>query len=373
MKLAFSLFKYFPYGGLQRDFMAVARACQSRGHEITVFVMEWHGEIPDGFSVRELKARSISNHGKCIKYAKQLKLALEKERFDAVIGFNKVPGLDIYFAADNCFVERHQKKNRWSACGSFRYKAYAALERSVFSSDGVKTILVLTEQQKKSFIEYYKTSSDRFFLLPPNVDPQCVVLPESKLVAAELRDKFFVAKTDLMLLMVASDFKTKGLDRCLKAIANLPKDIKSRVHFFVIGDGKRERYQEMIRKLGIESRVIFLGPRDDVAQFYVASDLLIHPAYNETAGKVLVEALACGLPVITTENCGYASHIANAGAGIVVQMPFKQQAFDDTLSNMLSDSTRRMKCRESALLYSSSIDLFTMIDSIVDRIELLKS
>ncbi|MFQ3224325.1 MAG: UDP-glucose:(heptosyl)LPS alpha-1,3-glucosyltransferase [Lentimonas sp.] len=68
--------------------------------------------------------------------------------------------------------------------------------------------------------------------------------------------------------------------------------------------------------------VHFLGGRADVNRFYDATDFLLHPAYSESAGKVLLEALKHGLPVLTTDTCGYAPHILNAKAGTVISTPF---------------------------------------------------
>ena len=70
--------------------------------------------------------------------------------------------------------------------------------------------------------------------------------------------------------------------------------------------------------------VRFLGGRADVDRFYDAADFLLHPAYSESAGKVLLEALTHGLPVLTTDTCGYAPHILKASAGAVIESPFSQ-------------------------------------------------
>ncbi|MDX9838614.1 MAG: glycosyltransferase family 1 protein, partial [Azoarcus sp.] len=62
MQLAFCLYKYFPFGGLQRDFLRIALACQSRGHDIRVYVLEWEGEVPPGFDVIKVPVSAMLNH-----------------------------------------------------------------------------------------------------------------------------------------------------------------------------------------------------------------------------------------------------------------------------------------------------------------------
>jgi len=100
MKLGFCLFKYFPYGGLQKDFMDVALRCQQDGHQIVVYTLAWQGDIPDGFQVRIIETSALSNHKKYQQYHLQMMQLSTQDELDCRIGFNKMPALDVYFASD---------------------------------------------------------------------------------------------------------------------------------------------------------------------------------------------------------------------------------------------------------------------------------
>ena len=63
-------------------------------------------------------------------------------------------------------------------------------------------------------------------------------------------------------------------------------------------------FKRLAKKLDLTHQVQFLGGRDDIPRFLFAADLLVHPAYNENTGTVLLEALVAGLPVVTTPTCG---------------------------------------------------------------------
>ena len=80
----------------------------------------------------------------------------------------------------------------------------------------------------------------------------------------------------------------------------------------MIGQNSPGRFGLLARQLGVVDRVHFLGGRHDVPDFLLASDLLVHPAYAENTGTVLLEAMVSGLPVLTTDVCGYAFHIQKA-------------------------------------------------------------
>ncbi len=90
MQLAFILYKYFPFGGLQRDFMRIALECQQRGHQIRVYTLIWEGEIPAGFDVRIGPVKAWANHSRNQKFHHWLQADMQQQPVDRVIGFNKM-------------------------------------------------------------------------------------------------------------------------------------------------------------------------------------------------------------------------------------------------------------------------------------------
>ncbi len=96
MKLAFVLYKYFPFGGLQRDMVRIAQACERQGHEIHVFTLSWKGEQPQSFHVHVLQVKRLNNHAKYRAFYQALSAQFRIYEIGKVIGFNKMPGLDFY-------------------------------------------------------------------------------------------------------------------------------------------------------------------------------------------------------------------------------------------------------------------------------------
>ena len=106
MKIAVCLYKFFPFGGLARDFLNIMMICRDRGYEIDVYVLEWQGEIPEGFNVHVVSVKAWTNHDKVNKFINQITPEIKKGSYDLVVGFNKIPGLDVYYAADPCYLDR---------------------------------------------------------------------------------------------------------------------------------------------------------------------------------------------------------------------------------------------------------------------------
>jgi len=368
MKLAFCLFKYFPFGGLQRDFLRIAQECLERGHSAEVFTMEWNGDIPDGLKVTVLPVKGLSNHAKCKDFVSRVATFISAEAYDAVIGFNKMPNLDVYYAADPCFVSKAQQKHGGWFRATSRYRTYASFEEAVFGSSSATEILLISEVEKENFVRIYQTPSERFHSLPPGISRDRGAPDEPCLVRRDFRNEMGFEDDAYLILMVGSGFRTKGLDRAIRALASLPSEKRTRARLLVVGQDKAAPYLKLARKLGVEDRLLFLGGRPDIPRFLASSDLLIHPAYHENTGTVLLEAVIAGLPVLATDVCGYAGYIRQSGAGLLVPSPYEQEKLDELLSYML-DAPERPEWTKNALAFAREADIYSMPQRAADLIE----
>lgn len=359
-KLAFILFKYFPYGGLQRDFMQIANIALQKGDSVDVYTLEWHGDIPAGMNVNVIDIKAFSNHKKYQKFVDTITPSLAQAQYDAVIGFNKMPGLDVYFAADPCYEARIRRLRGFWVRWTQRYRHFSAYERAVFSSDANTEIMLIVDSEIDVFKQFYKTQDARLHVLPPGIQRDRLRSNEHDEIALALRKEIGISPQQKFVLMVGSGFKTKGLDRALEAIANLPENIRSTVRLVAIGKDNIKPFLRMAEKLGLTDCLTHFAGRDDIPRFLAAADILIHPAYSENAGIVLLESLAAGLPVLTTDVCGYAHYIDEAQGGIVLPSPFSQSALNNNLQTMLSDDTARKQWGEQGNAWAKQADIYAM-------------
>ena len=368
MHLAFSLFKYFPYGGLQRDFLRIALACQVRGHAIRVYTLSWQGEVPAGFKVVTVPARALTNPRRYEKFVAWVRRDLARRPVDRVVGFNKMPGLDVYYSADPCYEDKVRTLRGPLYRITGRYRHFAAFERAVFSPDSRTEILMISALQQPLFEKHYGTPPARFHLLPPGIAPDRRAPANAAEIRREFRAEFGLGDDDRLLVQIGSGFKTKGLDRSLLALAALPAELKVRTRLIAIGQDEPRPFLRQIRALGLADRVAILKGRDDIPRFLLGADLLIHPAYNENTGTVLLEAVVAGLPVLTTAACGYAHYIEEAGAGRVIPLPFVQGALNDALAAMLADDAARRHWSANGLAFAAHADIYSLPERAADII-----
>ncbi len=368
MKFAFCLYKHFPYSGLSRDMLRILKVCKQRGHEVDIFTGEWQDEPCQDANVHILPARALTNHSRCASFHHRLHRALQDQHFDAVIGFNKMPGLDIYYGADYCYLGRAapQYGHLYRMTPRFQYRHH--FEKSVFGLQSNTRILSISEREKSVYQQFYLTPEARFHLLPPTLDPKRKLMHDPAPIRKTTRQRLQLNSESQILLFIGSGFKTKGLDRAILALANLPDRLLPKTLLLVIGEDNEIPFRKLARRCGVEKKVIFLGGRSDVECLLTAGDLLIHPAYHENTGTVLLEAITAGLPVLATDVCGYATHIEQANAGCVLHSPFEQTTLNHRLLEML-ESPQREYWQQNGLRYARNKALYQMPQAAVEQIE----
>ncbi len=367
-RLLFSIARYFEYGGLQRDMLNIAAECTRRGHDVDILTGAWVGATPASVRVTIVPLRAISNFGKNNRLAEAVRCRLRQRTYDCSVGFNKISGLDIYYAGDTCLAEKWRLTKSKAVRRLPRYAHFLKQERDVFAHGGTTEILLIAHQEKDRFIQHYGTEASRFHLLPPGINRDRLrdrLLSESDKL--KIRGELGVSPDDTMILMVGSGFRTKGIDRSLRALHSLREPLRSRCKLVIAGKGKARPLQILARKLGISGNVIFTGARDDVGRLYQTADILLHPAYSENTGTALLEAMVCGLPVLTTANCGYARHVEDADAGIVCPQPFSQKHLDRSLLEMLTCG-RADEWRRNADSYCRETDIYSLFNHAADAI-----
>ena len=365
MKIAFCLFKYFPYGGMQRDALRIARLLRARGHAVEFFTIDWQGERDPQLPVHRLPARGLGNHARYADFARALGEAARD--FDGRVGFNKLPGLDVYYAADTCYLARMAQRPFWHRL-SGRYRAFVAAEQAVFDPAGRTQILAISAAEAARYQAAWHTPPQRFHLLPPGITRDRCAGPDAAALRASLRAELGICDGDFLLLQVGSGFRMKGLDRSLCALAALPADLRTRCRLIAIGRDKPGPFLRLARRLGIGGALSILPGRDDIPRFLQGADLLLHPAYYENTGAVLIEAVVAGLPVLTTAACGYAEHVAASGCGRVLPEPFRQADLNAALERMLAGG-ERPAWRQAGIAYGHKQDLWHLHERAADAIE----
>lgn len=367
MKVALCLYKYFPYGGLQRDFLRIANELVARGHQVRVYVESWQGEKPQNMEIIQVPVKALSNHRKAQKFHAWVMEHLHKNPVDRLVGFNKMPDLDVYYGADICYEEKARTEKGFFYRLTPRYHHLYNFEAQTVGR-GLKTkLMIITPKQKVEFQKHYQTEANRFYLLPPGIAKDRKYTNFSDDKRQVLREQLNLTSEDFLIIQIGSDFKRKGLDRSIAALASLPKEIRAHAKLYVLGQDKPQAYEQQAQQAGVGEQVNILGGRDDVADFIAAADLFVHPARSENTGTVILEAMVGGVPQIVTEVCGYAHYVKEADSGLVLDSPYNQEQFNEFLLQAL-DKSLLSQWRDNACRFADTEDLYSLPQKAADVI-----
>ena len=185
---------------------------------------------------------------------------------------------------------------RWlKVATSPRLLAYLLLERARYALRPGRLVVVTSGSLKAVMKQSYPASGPMLRLITPGI-----TLPEAPMTPARRHDariRLGLPPDGRCLLFVANDYRKKGLDALLVALARLPADVV----LAVAGNAAHiPVFRSQAARLGLADRVFFLGAVKDIGMAYQAADCLVHPTLEDTFAMAVLEAMAHGLPVIVS-------------------------------------------------------------------------
>lgn len=246
---------------------------------------------------------------------------------ERIAAFFPVEGADLYYPHGGAWTS-WERQNRASSRGGYRLfqglrtrlspkqRAAAAGERRLVSGSASPDVVAISRWVAEDFARDYGTPPARLHVVHNGVDTRAF-RPDPSLREAERRRRgWFDA---FVCLFAAHNFRLKGL---ANAVACAGKLAGTRgIRWAVVGKGKAAPYRAMARRLGCADRVDFLGSVSDLRPCYAAADLLVQPTFYDPCSLTTLEALACGLPVLTSRWNGAAEILRADGGGTVVDDP----------------------------------------------------
>ena len=331
INIAIVIMKYNDFGGLQKVMRSFAQYMHENGHSVNVITSVWDSAEKPAFPVHIISPKAKSNHTRLLEFSEMLQQHCSTTTYDVVVGYDKMPYLNYYFQGDVCYQE-YIATTRPSIIKLLpRFKAFKKLESAVFSLSSKTHTFLLSNKQKEYYQKWYNTQENRFHLMPPTVEFK----PQSFDQSPNLRAQYNIALDAPLILCVGSNFYRKGYDRAIKA---LPLLDNNKAVLIIIGqDKKAQKYLKLAKKLGVEQRVKCVGIQTNVPEWMNQSDLFIHTARLENTGNTIIEALYSRLPVISTDICGFSTHVKEGEMGTVLaNSDFSIPVFANAIDTILT-------------------------------------
>ncbi|GFM35904.1 glycosyl transferase [Desulfovibrio psychrotolerans] len=321
------------YGGVEQFCYRFTEYLKQRGYPVTVFCGEdMSDEAQAGHPRPEVTTVGMWRPGRFLKhfslYQKMGRRLAHLPPETVSFCFGNFAGCSIYRSGGPHvdFMRRSLRAQRspLRRLGKALSRAFSPvnwllpmLDVSIYSHPRTRCILAISEKVREAAETAFPGTRGKVVVIPNGVDTSRFNPARLEELREQARIWYSLREGQKAVGFCSTNFELKGLDRLIKALPLLPQE------YVVIAAGGRNhaKYIEYARKLKVHERIFFPGKVEDMPKFYAALDVFCHPSFYDTFGSVVAEALAMGVPAVTTRDVGACDLITNGVNGVVVPVP----------------------------------------------------
>ena len=358
--------KYNPSGGAERFVSRAIEALRGRGKaELWLLARDWI-ETP-GIRFVRLAPFYLGRTWRDWSFSRAVCRHLASASFDLVQSHERLACCDIYRAGDGVHREWLQQRARrfgllrkLAQVLSIHHRYVLRAEERMFRNPALECVICISEMGREEVRRHFQVPESKLEVIYPGVDVDKFRPQLASEHRRPVRDSLGIPDDAFVLVYAGSGFERKGVDPALRAVAKsgLP------CHLLILGRDKHAgRYRKLAKRLGLAGRAHFVGAKSDVRPYYAAADVFIMPSIYEPFGNANMEAMAMGLPVITSTKSGAAELVSAASAGHVCDaLDVEAQA---RAIAALADPAARAAAGRAARTVAERHSLPNMVDRLV--------
>jgi UDP-glucose:(heptosyl)LPS alpha-1,3-glucosyltransferase len=364
MRLALNFPRIDPTrGGAETYIVDLCRSLIRSGHQVDVYAASWkEGSIPPEVRCVEVPATGTSRAKQIWNFARNSEAALAQADYDCTVGFINTWAHDVIIPQGGVHGGSLQANSLRFANGLVRrlyvlgkmlnprFSTYKAIEHRQYAPERQARVVAVSNMVRRHIQQFHHVPRQLIHVVPNAIDPDRVKVAQPGAVRCAFRNRLGLEPSDLVGLFVGHNFALKGLKPLLQAIGARNRGGARPIHLLVCGGGRVASYRRLAGSLGLADTVHFLGFHPDIRECYASSDFFVLPTYYDPCSLVVLEALACGLPVITTVNNGASELITDGRQGYVLSAPDAQGELMAALGHMAEDARRKAMSAEATKL-----------------------
>jgi UDP-glucose:(heptosyl)LPS alpha-1,3-glucosyltransferase len=243
-----------------------------------------------------------------------------------------------------------------------RYRQFDAISTRQYADDG-RVVLALSRRVAEDFVRLHGVRPEQIRLLYNGVNTQRFSPEHQKRYRRSVRDALGIADRSTLLLIVAHNFRLKGVPMLLEAMARWPH--ATAADLVVVGGKRLGRFARAARRLGVGERVHFVRVVEDTVPYYAAADIYVHPTFYDPCSLVVLEALASGLPVVTTRQNGASELMRDGLHGALLDDPAGVSEFLQRIAPLVAPAARQrmgMAARQLALEHTFAKNIDELVE-----------
>lgn len=364
--------RHAPVGGTELVLNRVARHLAEREHEVTI-VCRSHGEAPHpAVKFEVLRAPVIGAAWRMWAFAKSVESHVAGGRYDVTLGLGKTWTHDVVRTGGGSHQTYLELAAPHTGAGwerrlgtrKLKDRLAIAIEQRAFAPGAYQRVIANSDMVKRDMMQRYAVPEERIEIVYNGVDLQRFH-PRNAERGAALRTALGLAPDQFVVLFVGNGFGRKGLARLLDGLPALLGE-RPNARLVVVGkDSTRAQFQQRAEALGVDGAVLFLGERRDVEVCYAMADLFCLPTWYDSFAFSVLEALASGVPVVTTQLAGAAELVGSAEGTVL-----RGAAEPEDLGLALCDWARDDRARDAASAARAKAERYSIADSLtaIERI-----
>jgi UDP-glucose:(heptosyl)LPS alpha-1,3-glucosyltransferase len=352
-------------GGAETYVADLCRRLVELGHRVDLYANEWReGVLPPEVRVIRVAAEGRTRLGRLWSFAVNSEAALRDVSFDCSVGLINtwshdvlIPQGGVHAASLEANARRFApgwRRSLYLATKRLNPKAwvYRAIERRQYDPARETRVVAVSNLVRGHLERFHGVPRERIRVIPNAIDAGRLAVTNPAVVRAAFRAEHGLGESDLVALFAGHNFRLKGLPDLLEALAlRRRRDPSGRpVHLMVCGGGRVAPIRRLAGRLGLAGTVHLLGFTPEIRACYHASDLFVLPTYYDPCSLVVFEALASGLPVITTRCNGAGELITQGEEGFIIPAADAHVELADALDQLADDERRRAMSARAARL-----------------------
>ncbi len=354
MNIAFVIEHWNPLrGGAEQYAWGLAARLARDGHSVEVYTAHDDPAVPalPGVGVHPVRIPRGSRASFPFRFAGAARAALAAGKAEIVHGFNRAAPSDVLLLGGGA----HRAYERWNALSEPTPVARAAkrlvqamrptsralrrFEDEQFT-DPARWFVAVSEKVAADLRRLYPAAGPRIVTIPLGVDLERFTPAARRARRAAARARWSLTEGDIALLWVSNNYRLKGLADLIAALPGAQTRVKGRLRLLLVGRGRAAPFLRLARRRGVADALKFLPSLPDMLDAYAAADALAHPSYYDSFGLVVAEAMACGLPVVVSENCGVASWLTDGEGSRRIAMPCPAETLSAALAEVCDPAGR---------------------------------
>jgi len=359
MRVATSILNFSKRRGGAESYLAdLCLRMAGEGYEVHVYAENWDEQVPE-IHLHRIRTLPFPKSLRLLSFVIRSTREIEKGKYDVTIGVGHTLRADVlqphggvHWAWFWRSLRAYDSPLLWMV--KFLGRILNAkqwvngwIEDAPYKRTPPPRIIAISEMVKRDIVRWYGVPPDRVEVIYNGVDLERFH-PRNRQYRTDVRERHGIHE-EILLLFVSHNFRMRGLRHLMQALASLKKEGTSSFKLLVLGRDRQAPYLRLARETGISEEIIFAGATNEPEKYYGAADLFVHPSFYDACSLALLEALASGLPVVTTSSTGASGILSHGDDGWVIESATDREELKAGIRYFLDENARLRGSRQGRM------------------------